>query len=104
VDGNRGTRWSSNWSDPQWLRVDLGAPRPVARVALRWEAAYARGYRVEVSDDGATWRTVFATTGGDGGLDEVAFTPTVARYLRVYGTARATSFGYSLYELEIYSR
>ena len=25
VDGNAGTRWSSAFSDPQWLQVDLGA-------------------------------------------------------------------------------
>ncbi|MEV6971538.1 discoidin domain-containing protein, partial [Hamadaea sp. NPDC051192] len=25
VDGNTGTRWSSAFSDPQWLQVDLGA-------------------------------------------------------------------------------
>ena len=24
VDGNTGTRWSSAFSDPQWLEVDLG--------------------------------------------------------------------------------
>jgi len=102
VDGNRATRWSSNWSDPQWLRVDLGAPRQVSRVVLRWEAAYARGYRIEVSDDGSSWRSVFGTTSGDGGLDEIAFAPTTARYLRMYGTARATGWGYSLYELEVY--
>src|SRR3978361_340725 len=23
-DGNTATRWGSAWSDPQWLRVDLG--------------------------------------------------------------------------------
>lgn len=102
VDGNRGTRWASNQSDPQWLRVDLGTVRTVARVTLRWEAAYARAYRIEVSADGSTWRTVFSTTTGDGGLDEVAFTPTTARYVRMYGTARGTSYGYSLYELEVY--
>ncbi len=26
VDGNAGTRWSSAFSDPQWIQVDLGAP------------------------------------------------------------------------------
>ena len=103
VDGNRSTRWSSNWSDPQWLRIDLGTVRPVARMALRWEAAYGRAYRIEVSADGTTWRTVAGTTSGDGGLDEVAFTPTTARYVRMYGTARATGYGYSLYELEVYA-
>ena len=41
VDGNTGTRWSSAFSDPQWLQVDLGATHRISRVALNWEAAYA---------------------------------------------------------------
>src|SRR5829696_1393217 len=40
VDGNAGTRWSSAFADPQWIRVDLGSARAVSRVVLRWEAAY----------------------------------------------------------------
>src|SRR5438552_3885159 len=28
VDGDTGTRWSSAFSDPQWLQVDLGTTRP----------------------------------------------------------------------------
>ena len=68
VDGDRSTRWSSGRSDDQWLRVDLGAARPVARVVLRWEAAYAREYRVDVSTDGERWRTVWSTDAGDGGV------------------------------------
>jgi len=103
VDGDRCTRWSSGWSDPQWLRVDLGTIRQVSRAVLRWEAAYARGYRIEVSNDAVTWRTVFTTGSGDGGLDEVAFAPTTARYVRMYGTTRATGYGYSLYEMEVYA-
>ena len=31
VDGNTGTRWSSAFSDPQWLEVDLGSTRRSAR-------------------------------------------------------------------------
>src|SRR5687768_3461327 len=38
VDGNTGTRWSSAFSVPQWIYVDLGSAQPVTRVALNWEA------------------------------------------------------------------
>ena len=38
VDGNTGTRWSSAFSDPQWIQVDLGASAAVSQVVLRWEA------------------------------------------------------------------
>jgi len=49
VDGNPGTRWSSAFSDPQWLRVDLGATATIDQVVLVWEAAYATGFQIQVS-------------------------------------------------------
>ncbi|WP_425583608.1 DUF1996 domain-containing protein [Streptomyces macrosporus] len=63
VDGNlTGTRCSSAHSDPQWIRVDLGAPTAIRKLQLVWDPAYAKSYEVQVSDDGSTWRTVHSTT------------------------------------------
>ncbi|MFV2101183.1 penicillin acylase family protein [Micromonospora sp. LOL_024] len=104
VDGALNTRWASSWSDNQWLRVDLGSVRPVGRVVLAWEAAYARSYRVEVSSDGNTWRQVWSTTAGDGGTDVLAFAPQQARYVRMYGLTRGTSYGFSLWEMSAYAQ
>ncbi|GIJ11831.1 penicillin acylase family protein [Micromonospora andamanensis] len=104
VDGDPGTRWASSWSDNQWLRVDLGSVRQVGRVALAWEAAYARSYRVEVSTDGAAWRQVWSTSAGDGGTDVVTFTPQSARYVRMYGLTRGTSYGFSLWEMSVHAQ
>jgi endoglucanase len=103
VDGNGTTRWASaEGSDPQWIQVDLGAPRNLGRVVLRWEDAYARAYRVEVSPDGASWTTLFSTTDGDGGVDSLTLAGS-GRYVRVFGTQRGTPWGYSLWELEVYA-
>ena len=104
VDGSLGTRWSSSYNDNQWLRVDLGTARTFNRVILRWEAAYGSAYRIEVSNDGTSWQTAFSTTSGNGGVDNVTFAPVTARYVRMYGVKRATSYGFSLYELEVYAR
>lgn len=103
VDGDRGTRWASGWSDGQWLRIDLGASRQVGRVTLDWERAYGRSYRVEVSTDGTDWRTVWSTTSGDGGLDTARFTPSQARHLRIQFLDRGTDWGYSLREVGVHS-
>ncbi len=102
VDGNGGTRWASASSDPQWIQVDLGSVRTVSNVRLQWEAAYGKAYQIQVSADGTTWTTVAGTSTGDGGLDDLSFTPTPARYVRLYGTARGTRYGYSLWEFEVY--
>jgi beta-glucanase (GH16 family) len=101
VDGNTGTRWSSAFSDPQWIRVDLGSTRNVARIVLRWETAYGRGYQLQSSNDAVNWSTFYSTTAGNGGIDDVAVTA-AGRYIRMNGTARATQYGYSLWELQIY--
>ncbi|HEV8253618.1 MAG TPA: cellulase family glycosylhydrolase [Vicinamibacteria bacterium] len=100
-DGNTGTRWGSTYSDPQWISVDLGSAQAISRVKLNWEGAYARAYKIQVSNDGTTWTDAYSTTSGDGGIDDLAVSAS-GRYVRMYGTQRATAYGYSLWEFEVY--
>ena len=104
VDGSDSTRWSSSWSDNQWITVDLGSAQSIDRAILHWESAYGQSYKIQVSTDNSTWTTVFSTATGDGGTDNDAFAPTTARYLRMQGISRGTSYGYSLYEFEVYAK
>lgn len=102
VDGNTGTRWASaEGADPQWIRIDLGATSTISRVNLTWEAAYARSYRIQVSATGSTWTDLYSTSTGNGGTDDLAVSGS-GRYVRMYGTARGTSYGYSLFEFQVY--
>ena len=101
VDGNPATRWSSQFTDPQWIQVDLGATATITQVVLQWEAAYARAFQVQVSADGSTWTTVYQTTTGTGGTQTLAVTGS-GRYVRVNATARATGYGYSLWEFQVF--
>ncbi|MFD6444370.1 discoidin domain-containing protein [Promicromonospora sp. NPDC060204] len=101
VDGNAGTRWGSQWSEPEWIAVDLGAEYDLSRVVIDWETAYASGYEIQTSPDGETWTTVHTVTDGDGFFDEIDLSGT-ARHVRLYATERATQWGFSLYELEVY--
>ena len=103
VDGDTATRWSSSFSDPQWIAVDLGAKQEITRVRLNWEAAHATAYQIQVSDDGATWTTALDVTDGRGGIEEHDLAAS-GRYVRLNGTKRATQWGYSLRELEVYGR
>ena len=73
-------------------------------MVLDWESAHASAYRIEVSDDNRTWRTVWKTTSGRGGVETAQFEPTTARYVRVHGTDRATRYGYSLREVAVHAR
>src|SRR3954447_20744516 len=101
VDGRNDTRWGSAWSDPQWLRVDLGSSATITQVLLRWETAYARAYQIQTSTDGTAWTTVKTVTNGTGGTETHAVTGS-GRYVRMNGTARGTGYGYSLWEFEVY--
>src|SRR4051812_26921357 len=68
VDGNlTATRWSSAFTDPQWLQVDLGASATISQVVLTWEAAYAKSFQIQTSPDGVTWTSIYTTTTGAGG-------------------------------------
>jgi len=101
-DGNTGTRWSSAFSDPQWIQLDLGASKHVSRVVLNWEAAASRSYEVQVSDDGTSWRTIYSDSAGDGGIDDLRNLNGNGRYLRIYSRTRITQWGVSLWEIEVY--
>ena len=102
IDGNSATRWSSAFSDPQWIAVDLGAVYPINHVVLNWETAYGKAYKIEVSTDGTTWNQMFSETNGNGGIDDISFAPASARYVRMLGVQRGTPYGYSLWEIEVY--
>ncbi len=101
VDGNAASRWSSAFSDPQWLRVDLGASVAIDRVVLNWERAYATAFQIQVSTDGTTWTPVYGTTTSTGGTQTLTISGQ-GRYVRMYGTARATQYGYSLREFQVF--
>jgi len=100
TDGNASTRWSSAFSDPQWIQVDLGQSYNISHVTLDWEAAYGKAYQIQTSADGSSWTTIYSTTTGDGGADDLAVTG-IGRYIRMYGTARGTPYGYSLYDFKV---
>jgi hypothetical protein len=102
VDGRWDTRWASDWSDPQWLQVDLGQVTAIKHVQLGWESAYGKAYQVQVSNDGANWSTAYSTTSGTGGVDTLDVNAS-GRYVRVTMTQRGTTYGYSLYEFGVYA-
>ncbi|MBB6143569.1 hypothetical protein HNQ77_001518 [Silvibacterium bohemicum] len=102
VDGNLTTRWSSAFVDPSWIRVDLGTAQTINQVILHWQTAYGKVYQIQVSPDAQNWATVFTQPAGKGGVENITFTPVSARYVRMYGTTRATPYGYSLFEFDVY--
>lgn len=103
-DGNASTRWASRpYIDPQWIYVDLGRSYNITKIVMKWEQAYAKAYELQISDDAQTWRSIYRTTSGMGGTTTLTGS-IYGRFVRIYGTQRATSYGYSLWEMEVYGQ
>jgi hypothetical protein len=100
-DGSMATRWSSAFSDIQWIRIDLEDVCDLTGARIFWETAAAKNYKIQVSADGLAWTTVYSTLNGDGGTDSFTFSA-AARYIRMYAGERLTAYGYSIYEFEVY--
>jgi beta-glucosidase len=100
-DGDLTTRWSSAYSDPQWITMDLGSVQNIARVRLNWETASAESYGIQLSTDDNIWTNVYATTNGPGSINDLAALGS-GRYVRMYSTQRNTTYGDSLWEFEVY--
>ncbi len=101
-DGYTNTRWASDWSDSQWISVDLGSSYSVTGVKLTWETAAGKDYKIQVSGDNVHWTDAYKKTGGSGGTENITFTePVTGQYVRMLGTKRLTGYGYSLWEFEV---
>jgi hypothetical protein len=108
-DGNTATRWESTQGvDPQWIRYDLGSAKPIVVMVIDWEAANAKNYTIEGSNDAtfATKTTLITKTNmptGQHRIDSLTGLTGSYRYYRMYGTARNLTYGYSIWETRFYT-
>jgi CxxC motif-containing protein (DUF1111 family)/predicted lipoprotein with Yx(FWY)xxD motif len=103
VDENMATRWSSQFSDDQWLTLDLGAVYSLSEVIIHWEAANAATYEMQGSNDNSSWTPMAGESGGTFGnrTDTVALAGSY-RYVRMQGLTRSSAYGYSIFEIEVW--
>ncbi len=103
LDGRPDTRWASGslTSGPQWIAVDFGAPIVLRTVRLRWEAAFAAEYALDVSEDGAAWHEIARRSDGRGNIETLeAAAAVTARHVRVVSHRPGPHAHVSLWELE----
>jgi chitinase len=106
VDGSTtGGRWESpHGAFVQWAYVDLGAVYNISQIKITWEAAGAKNYLVEVSNDINNWGTPIQNIVNNTTLvNDYTNLAVSGRYVRIYCTERMLPYGYSIYELEVYS-
>ncbi|MFK7887935.1 MAG: di-heme oxidoredictase family protein [Gammaproteobacteria bacterium] len=104
VDDNLGTRWETfHGVDPGVLTLDLGASYPLQRVDIHWEAANARTYTIDGSNDGVAWTTLGGETNGAfGERTDVIELAGSFRYVRMNGQTRSSMYGYSIWEMDLF--
>jgi len=105
VDADGSTRWSSGepQAPGQYLQVDLARPTIFDRVAIDSGGNvgdYARGWTLQASTDGVTWRAL-AGGASTGQLTNVDVARTKARFLRVTSTGASGSW-WSIADLRLY--
>ena len=102
VDGSSTTRWSSSVGDNRWWQVDLGRTRQVDKVTINWENAYASRYRIMTSTDGASYTQAADVSIPSAGIHTTTFASRDARYVRIEGVTRATPYGISFWEVQVF--
>ena len=106
IDGDSGTRWSSNYIDASWLQVELAVAGPIDNVKIVWPNAAAKKYTLQTSLNGTDWtdaKVVTSATGPDR-VDEVSLGVANAKFIRMMGATRWSTYGYSISEFGIYAK
>jgi mannan endo-1,4-beta-mannosidase len=104
IDEDPATRWSSNFSEPQWLMIDLGRICEVDKINIKWESAYATSYRIEVSTDKDKWTEVCSTREGKGDVENIIFKPQKTRYIKINCLKRKGQWGFSIWDVSVYEK
>ena len=101
-DGDPNTRWASRSfaGKDEWLQIDLGTSIAVPSLVIRWEAAFADDYEIQLSDDARTWQTVHRQTTGKGGKETIKGLTGTGRYLRILCHKAAAHNLASIWEVE----
>lgn len=104
TDGASASRWESNSTDQEWIYVDLEKSQKLETVRIKWEQAYASKYMLQVSHDAKNWKTVHQNENAKGGTEDIALNGVKARYVKVLATKRASDYGFSIFEIEVFGK
>ncbi|WP_340021554.1 discoidin domain-containing protein [Paenibacillus sp. FSL K6-1096] len=107
IDGDRRTRWDTvkHQASGEYYQIDLGEEHTIEAIDLDNTLSpydYPRGYLVQVSDDGKSWRQV-ASGKGQLKMTKITFSQVKTRHIRIVQTGAGGNY-WSIQELQVYSR
>ncbi len=101
------SRWSSDWSDVQSVEMDFNARKPIDKIVLNWESAFARSIKIygKKFNEQSSWELIYDANGTlNGGETVIEKKLGSFRILKFEMSERALQqYGISLYEIEVYS-
>lgn len=100
-DGLSSTLWASSTNaGAQWIYIDLGSVTEINGAVIEWYDSYfAVNYELFVCDDLQTWKRIYSTTMGNGGIDRI-IGDISCRYIALL-CKQKNSFAYALAEFEV---
>lgn len=107
IDGDPASRWTTGafQTSGQWFQIELPAETEIAGLVLdtsRSRNDYPRGYKVELSSDGAHWQPSGLQGAATGALTELMFAkPVTTRFVRITQTGAAKGNYWSIHELQV---
>lgn len=124
VDGKDNTRWGAPKTDGNpWYEINLGQQCRIDSVDLKFERAYPKSFRIQISDDGKTWKDYKTikdwTEPGDSTEiqnqnyyanlefgNSIHMDDVKTQYIRLYTDAkiRDNNWGVSIYEFEVWGK
>lgn len=102
-----GDFWDGWIADPSqstaYIYVDLGKIYSINNVRIYWgNYDYATSYKVQLSTNATTWVDKYWYNDGKGGIEDITFEETDARYVRIYCLEKK-DWSYEIYEFQVYS-
>jgi len=106
VDSDLATRYDTKGAQApgMWFAMEFPKVELVSGITLDAGASagdFPRAFKVEMSEDGATWNRTLAEGKGERGITNIAFAPVKAKALRITQTDSVKGTFWSIHELQV---
>lgn len=103
VDGKYETRWQSDYTDNEWIYIDLEKEYNLDEIKVDFMYHRAKDYEIQISNDALNWTTIETKINGSGVYDAYQFTDKHARYVKLKLTKRSSSnYVFNIQEVRIF--
>lgn len=111
IDGDTSTKWCTERTGEQWIRIDLGATKTITNVQMLHAEMGGEGkglntaaYRIGYSEDGTTFKDILTISNNTAGTTNDALPVFQARYVQITVTKAAVNGNKAIRipEVEVY--